>query len=230
MAPAAAEAAGARVGGTHRVLFALEQGRSYYALPAMLPALVAGCLALAARRPRRSTLLAFGGLHLAVLVIALPLVVPILPTRQLVSTGTWNLSFWKDELGWRELTAQTARAWSSRTPAQRAAGAIVAGNYGVAGALALYGPAAGLPAPVSGHLSYQYWHPSDAVSAALHRTGSASTARERPRAAAKRRCSPSSTTAGTSTTRSGGGRSSGAACARLSRPDVWQQSFANAAL
>ena len=92
------------------VLFALEQGRSYYALPAMLPALVAGCLALAERRPRRSTLLAFGGLHLAVLVIALPLVVPILPERQLVSTGTWNLSFWKDELGWRELTAQTARA------------------------------------------------------------------------------------------------------------------------
>ena len=35
----------------------------------------------------------------------------------------------------------------------------MAGNYGVAGALALYGPAAGLPPPVSGHLSFQYWHP-----------------------------------------------------------------------
>ena len=79
-------------------------------LPAT-PALVAGCFALAVNAGRAaSTLLAFGGLHLAVLVIALPLVVLILPTRQLESTGTWNLSFWKDELGWRELTAQTARA------------------------------------------------------------------------------------------------------------------------
>jgi 4-amino-4-deoxy-L-arabinose transferase-like glycosyltransferase len=142
------------------VLFALEQGRSYYALPAMLPALVAGCLALAERRPRRPALVALGGLHLALLVIAVPLVVPILPERQLISTGTWKLSFWKDEIGWRELTAQTATAWNSRTPAQRADAALVAVNYGTAGALALYGPAAGLPAPVSGHLSYQFWHPA----------------------------------------------------------------------
>lgn len=142
------------------VLFALEQGRSYYALPAMLPALVAGCLALAARRPRRSVLMGLAGLHLALLTIALPLVVPILPERQLVSTGTWNLSFWKDELGWRELASQTAAAWRSRSADERAAGAIVAVNYGTAGALALYGPAAGLPAALSGHLSYQFWHPA----------------------------------------------------------------------
>jgi hypothetical protein len=142
------------------VLFALEQGRSYYALPAMLPALVAGCLAVAERRPRRMTLAALAAVHVAVLALALPLVVPILPARQLVSTGIWEESFWKDEFGWRELTAQTATAWQSRTPAERAAGAIVAENYGEAGALALYGPGAGLPPPVSGHLSFQYWHPA----------------------------------------------------------------------
>ena len=141
-------------------VFALEQGRSYYALPAMLPALVAGCIALAERHPRRSTLGALAIVQLAVLALVVPLVVPILPTRQLVSTGTWDRSFWKDEIGWRELTAQTAAAWRSRTPAERADGAIVAGNYGVAGALSLYGPAAGLPTPLSGHLSFQYWHPS----------------------------------------------------------------------
>jgi hypothetical protein len=93
-----------------------------------------------------------------VLALVLPLVVPVLPVRQLVSTGTWDRSFWKDELGWRELTAQTAAAWRSRSPGERAAGAIVAKNYGEAGALALYGPAAGLPPPLSGHLSFQYWH------------------------------------------------------------------------
>lgn len=140
--------------------FALEQGRPYYALPAMLPALVAGCLMLAERRPRRVTLAGLGVLHVAVLALALPLVVPILPTRQLVSTGTWDRSFWKDEIGWHELVAQTSAAWRSRTPAERAAGAIVAGNYGVAGALSLYGPAAGVPTPLSGHLTFQYWHPA----------------------------------------------------------------------
>src|SRR5205085_2519053 len=83
---------------------------------------VAGCLWLAERRPRRRTLVGLGVAHLAVLALVLPLVVPILPTRQLVSTGTWDKSFWKDELGWHELVAQTARAWSSRTPAERAGG------------------------------------------------------------------------------------------------------------
>ena len=139
--------------GAPSILFMVEQGRSYYALPAMLPALVAGCLALAERRPRRVTLAGLGILHIAVLALSLPLVVPILPTRQLVSTGTWDKSFWKDEIGWHELVAQTSTAWRSRTPAERAAGAIVAGNYGVAGALSLYGPAcrpadAGLGAPL----------------------------------------------------------------------------------
>ena len=125
----------------------------------MLPALVAGCVALAERRPRRVTLAGLAVLHVAVLALALPLVVPILPTAQLVSTGTWDRSFWKDELGWHELVAQTATAWHSRTPAERASAAIVAGNYGVAGALSLSagsGPAdAGLRAP-----PFQYWHPA----------------------------------------------------------------------
>ena len=143
------------------VLFALEQGRSYYALPAMLPALVAGCLALAERRPRRSTVVALAALHAAVLFVAVPLVLPVLPAKQLVSTGVWNRSFWKDEIGWRELTAQTAAAWQSRSAAERSASAIVAVNYGTAGALALYGPDAGLPAPVSGHLTLQYWRPRE---------------------------------------------------------------------
>ena len=84
--------------GAPSIVFLIEQGRSYYALPAMLPALVAGCVALAERRPRRVTLAGLAILHVAVLALALPLVVPILPTRQLVSTGTWDRSFWKDEL------------------------------------------------------------------------------------------------------------------------------------
>jgi hypothetical protein len=37
---------------------------------------------------------------------------------------------------------------------------VLAKNYGEAGALAYYGPAAGLPQPLSGHLSWQYWRPA----------------------------------------------------------------------
>jgi 4-amino-4-deoxy-L-arabinose transferase-like glycosyltransferase len=146
--------------GAPTAIFLVEGGRSYYALPALLPALVAGCLALAGLRRRRIVIVALAALQVAVLAAAAPLVLPILPARQLVSTGTWKLSFWKDELGWRELTAQTATAWNSRTPAERAAGTIVAVNYSMAGALSLFGPEAGLPAPLSGHLSSQYWHPA----------------------------------------------------------------------
>ncbi len=142
------------------LLFALEQGRSYYALPAMLPALVAGCVLLAERRRRRRTFVALGLVHAVALVLVTPLVVPVLPIRQLISTGDWNQSFWKDEIGWHELIAQTATAWNAIPPAERARSTIVAGDYGVAGALALFGPSAGLPPSVSGHLSFQYWRPA----------------------------------------------------------------------
>ena len=181
-------------------------------IPAMLPALVAGCLALAERRPRRLTLAGLGVLHVAVLALALPLVVPVLPTCQLVSTGTWDRSFWKDEIGWHELVAQPPTAWRSRTPAERAAAAIVAGNYGVAGALSLLrpgrGPAhAGLGAPLLPVLA------SGEDAASARSCWSASTARTRSGGARTRPSWPWPTTAGTSTTKSVAGRSSGAGCA-----------------
>jgi hypothetical protein len=36
----------------------------------------------------------------------------------------------------------------------------LAGNYGEASALELYGRRLGLPQPLSGHLSWQYWRPA----------------------------------------------------------------------
>ena len=77
----------------------------------------------------------------------------------MVSSGLWNDSFYKDEIGWPELASQTARAWRSLPAADRADGTVVAGNYGEASALEHYGPARGLPPVLSGHLSWQYWRP-----------------------------------------------------------------------
>jgi 4-amino-4-deoxy-L-arabinose transferase-like glycosyltransferase len=145
------------------LLFLVEQGRSYYALPAIALPLAAGAVAAErwwshSRRRGRvvSALLAW---QVAALVIAAPLVWPVLPVATMVRLGIWQPSFYKDEIGWPEMVAQTARAWNALPAAQRHGTALLAQNYGEAGALALYGRADGLPTPLSGHLSFQYWHP-----------------------------------------------------------------------
>jgi 4-amino-4-deoxy-L-arabinose transferase-like glycosyltransferase len=148
---------------TTAVFFA-EQGRSYYALPAMALPLAAGSVVVAdwlgGRRRRLALALPVVVLHAAVLVLVAPVVWPVLSERAMVDRGVWRDSFYKDEIGWPELADQTARAWRAIPPTQRHDTALLAQNYGEAGALALYGPSRGLPTPLSGHLSFQYWHPA----------------------------------------------------------------------
>jgi hypothetical protein len=143
--------------------FLLERGRAYYPLPADAIAVAAGVVSLTAwlrvRRRRLLILAPLLALHAATLVLALPIILPIRSTASMISSGVWNKSFYKDEIGWPELADQTAAAWRSLTPLQRANGAIVAGNYGEASALEYYGPSRGLPPILSGHLSWQYWRP-----------------------------------------------------------------------
>jgi hypothetical protein len=55
------------------------------------------------------------------------------------------------------MTAQVERAWSSLPAADRSDAAVLAHNYGEASALEFY--SRGLPPILSGHLSWQYWHP-----------------------------------------------------------------------
>lgn len=58
------------------------------------------------------------------------------------------------EFGWPEMVATVARVYSSLPPGVRAKTAICAPNYGVAGAIDLFGPESGLPWAISGHQSY----------------------------------------------------------------------------
>ena len=146
------------------LFFLVERGRSYYPLPADSVAVAAGTVALGAwlrdgRRRRLAPIGALVVLQAAVLALALPVVVPVRSTASMVSSGLWEDSYYKDEIGWPELADQTAAAWKSLPAAQRAGGAIVAENYGEASALELYGPARGLPQVLTGHLSWQYWRP-----------------------------------------------------------------------
>ena len=91
-------------------------------------------------------------------MLVAPIVWPVLPTRTMVDRGIWKQSFYKDELGWPELTASVVRVWDSLPAGERANAAVLAGNYGEASALEHYGRGS-LPLVVSGHLSWQFWRP-----------------------------------------------------------------------
>jgi hypothetical protein len=64
-----------------------------------------------------------------------------------------------DQFGWEELVADVARLYRSLPAEERARTGIFASNYGEAGALNLFGPAQGLPAPICAHQTHFLWGP-----------------------------------------------------------------------
>jgi hypothetical protein len=64
-----------------------------------------------------------------------------------------------DEFGWREMAAAAARVYQGLSPDDRAKAAILAKNYGEAGAIDFFGPPLGLPRAISGHQNYWLWGP-----------------------------------------------------------------------
>jgi hypothetical protein len=55
----------------------------------------------------------------------------------------------RDDIGWPELVKDVANVRDGLAPEERDRMAVMAENYGEAGALALYGPQYGLPTPIS---------------------------------------------------------------------------------
>jgi hypothetical protein len=77
-----------------------------------------------------------------------------LPLAPLHSPG-WELTagvhdVFREEIGWPELAAAVADIYHGLPAEEQAQTAILAGNYGEAGAVNLYGPAHGLPEAISG--------------------------------------------------------------------------------
>ena len=64
-----------------------------------------------------------------------------------------------DQFGWPELTREVAGIYNSLPPDLRARTGIIAGNYGEAGAIDLFGPQYGLPTAISDHQNHYYWGP-----------------------------------------------------------------------
>ncbi len=141
-------------------LFGLSQGRFYYMAPAY-PMMLAGGAVIGERwlatlsPPRHKAahwltigLLAIGG------VIGIALALPIAP----VNSALWQVTSdihdnFAEQIGWEEMVQTVADIYERETTNYQALG-ILAGNYGEAGALNLYGPRYGLPTAISPVNSY----------------------------------------------------------------------------
>jgi hypothetical protein len=144
-------------------LFFVSKGRSYYTAPAYVMLLAAGAVGFESwlgRRARGTRRLGFGllrGLQVLGSVIAIILIKPIAP----INSPLWQITSSVNEdvtemVGWQDLTAQVAEIYQSLPESEKARTAILAGNYGEAGALDLYGDAYGLPRVITGTNSMWY--------------------------------------------------------------------------
>jgi 4-amino-4-deoxy-L-arabinose transferase-like glycosyltransferase len=153
-------------------------GKDYYLAPIYPMLFAAGAVyweELTDSRPKLSwlrrvlpTLVIFGG------VITAPLVLPILPPDKIApymeslcvkvsrtENGMVSLlpQHFADEFGWPEMVAAVAGVYNSLPAEQRDKTAILAGNYGEAGAIDLFGTRYGLPKSISAHQNYYFWGP-----------------------------------------------------------------------
>jgi Dolichyl-phosphate-mannose-protein mannosyltransferase len=123
------------------------KGRDYYMAPAYPMLLAAGAVAWQQWSPIAQKL------TVAALTLGCVLSLLLLPIPP-INSDVWNkvssrIYDFREEIGWPELVDTVASIRSSVPDA-----AVLAGNYGEAGAIDLYGPARGLPPAISGINSY----------------------------------------------------------------------------
>ncbi len=120
-----------------------------------------------------------------------PLYLPILPVESYISYAE-ALGFapstpekkelsrlpqhYADCFGWEKMVKAVAKAYDTLTPDEKAKCAILANNYGEAGAIDLYGPKYGLPRAISGHNNYWLWGPRGATGEVVIRLGGSAAA------------------------------------------------------
>jgi 4-amino-4-deoxy-L-arabinose transferase-like glycosyltransferase len=144
--------------------FLISQGRGYYLAPAY-PMLIAGGayyigeqvrhLAPTQRNARYSWLhysLVIGGL------CAASFAMPVTP----VNSFWWKIAdnmhqLYREEIGWTEMVKTVADIRDTVPQEERSRLGILAGNYGEAGAINVYGPKYNLPHAISGIDSYWLW-------------------------------------------------------------------------
>jgi Dolichyl-phosphate-mannose-protein mannosyltransferase len=150
-------------------LFALAQGRGYYAGPVYPMLFAGGAAQLQQVLDRRGPALQRVGWGVTALLllagsIVVPVVLPLVP----VNSSHWAFvndkqGDFREEFGWPELTREVARIWNGLSAEERSHAGIIAGNYGEAGAIELYAPAYALPPVISDVNSFWLRGPGDPV-------------------------------------------------------------------
>jgi 4-amino-4-deoxy-L-arabinose transferase-like glycosyltransferase len=151
----------------------LGHGKDYYLAPAYPSLIAIGAVAIALAI--RSVLMTsgYGALAIAFSAMLAPLALPLLPVDQIApymqalhlapraqekgDVGTRLPQSFADQLGWHDFVREVAAAWDKIPAPERPRTSILVDNYGEAGALEIYGPAYGLPPPLSGHNQYGFW-------------------------------------------------------------------------
>jgi 4-amino-4-deoxy-L-arabinose transferase-like glycosyltransferase len=145
------------------LIFLVARGRGYYVAPAYVMLTAAGSawwmswLNAASIKLRRAGpgllygLVAVGGLTMIVIVK------PVAP----VGSDLWKITSRLNAevvemIGWEDLVSQVAAVSQKIPPEERAGAAILAGNYGEAGALDLYGRGMDFPPLISGADNFWY--------------------------------------------------------------------------
>jgi 4-amino-4-deoxy-L-arabinose transferase-like glycosyltransferase len=143
------------------VLFILVKGRNYYQAPAYPMILAAGSVWLeqsfAMLTARRSSIARFVT-WAALAANAILGIIFLLPIAR-VRSPLWNAADkvsddFREEIGWPELVETVSGIRNSLPAEDQAHFGILAGNYGEAGAIDLYGASYGLPKAISGINSY----------------------------------------------------------------------------
>jgi hypothetical protein len=143
------------------IIFLSAKGRGYYLAPAY-PVLYAGGAVYGAdlvtnmRSVWRTALwgFAWGGVVITILLSA-AYFVPIAPVGSSWSEQVFKVNGdFREEVGWPELVKTVAEIRDSLGSPERARLGILAGNYGEAGAINLYGTKYGLPGAICGTNSF----------------------------------------------------------------------------
>jgi 4-amino-4-deoxy-L-arabinose transferase-like glycosyltransferase len=133
-------------------------GKGYYPGGVYTFCFAAGATALAGRALRRRAVVYCLAAAVSA-VIALPLLPAAALARFPVQKVNYDLG---EEIGWPSQVALLARTYDALPASERAVAAVVAGNYGEAGAVDRYGAALGLPPADSGANNYWLWGPPPA--------------------------------------------------------------------
>jgi len=156
------------------------KGKNYYMAP-VYPMLFAAGGVLWEQILRSRTSLAWLKVALPLVLVVsgailAPLFLPILPVETLLryqdaigvrlpKTEVHHAGvlpqFFGDMFGWPEMVRTVAEVYYGLPPHERVKAAILAGNYGEAGAIDFFGPRHGLPKAISAHQTYFLWGPRD---------------------------------------------------------------------